>query len=332
MNNSFLTTPPYLPAVPMTFGQILDRIFRLLKAGWQPFIAIGIFPFGLFFLLYGAIFAGLYPAGFFSQPPTHPNFNAIILTVAPLYLVMLVVMFLAYGIYYGATTYTALHVDHCHPVTAAESFRHAFGNLGRYCWLYLLRGLIVGAPFLVLMFIFGIVALIFALTSKGNPNPDPGLLFLLIPLGVLLYLGGLVWAVFMALRYSLAFPACLQENLTATQALKRSAQLTEGAKGRIFLVALVIYAISYAGIMVLYIVFAIVAAIVGIAGAGSWDHMSPAAYILLGILGLFVLALLLAYFALLMAAYSISFAVQYRDQCLRIDGTPLAPTETALPS
>jgi len=319
MSDSILATPPYPPAIPMTFGQILDRIFRLLKSGWRPFIAIGIFPFALFFLLYGVFFALLYSDGFFQQPPAHPNFNAVLPILIPLYLIMIPVMFLAYGIYYGASTYAALHIDHGQPVTTADSFRHAYGKLGRYAWLYLLRVLIVSAPILACVVVVGIGALIFTLTSKGNPNPDPGLLFLLIPLGVLLYLGGLVWAVLMSLRYALAFPACLHENLTASQALKRSVQLTQGAKGRIFLVALVIYAISYAGFMVLYFVFFAVGAIVALAGAGSWQHLGPVGYICLGILGLLVLAFVLIYFALLMASYSIAFAVLYRDQRLRID-------------
>ena len=329
MTDSRFPTPP---AMPMTFGQILDRIWRLLKSAWRPFIGIGLFPFGLFLLLYAAFFAAMFLAGVFPHPPAHPNVNAMVFTLLPMYLLMLAVMLPAYGMYYGSSTYAALHADRGQQATTAQSFRHAWTNLGRYTWLMFLRSLIVAGPILVGVALIGIGALVVTLTSNGNPSP--GLLFLLFPLGVLLYLCGLVWAVLMSLRYALAFPACLHENLTATQALKRSAQLTQGAKGRIFLVALIIYAISYAGIMVLYIVFAIVAAIVGLAGAGSWDHMGPAAYILLGILGLVVLAFLLVYAALLMAAYSIAFAVQYRDQCLRVDPQPppFLTSENALSS
>jgi hypothetical protein len=136
----------------------------------------------------------------------------------------------------------------------------------------------------------------------------------------------------MSLRLALAFPACVNENITAMQAIKRSGVLTQGAKGRIFLVALVIWAISYAGIMVLYVIFAFSGAIVAFAGAGHWQRLGPAGYILLGILGMFVLAFLLIYAGLLMAAYSFALAVQYRDQCLRKDlPSPPASSWTQLP-
>lgn len=307
--------------MPMTFGQILDRIFRLLKSDWRPFIGIGVFPFGLFLLLYGAFFAAMFFAGFFPHPPAHPDPHAILLIALPVYLLMLLVMFPAYGMYYGASTFAALHADQDQPATTAQSFRHAWSKLGRYTWLMFLRSIIIAAPILAFMAVVAIGALVFTITSNGNPNP--GLLFLLIPLAILLYLGGIVYAVLMSLRYALAFPACVQENLTAAQALKRSALLTEDAKGRIFLVALVIYAISYAGLMILYIVFAIVAAIVGLAGAGNWQHMGPVSYIVLGILALLLLAVLMLYVVLLMAAYSAALAVQYRDQCLRKDPPPI---------
>jgi len=271
----------------MTFGQILDRIFRLLQSTLRPYICIGLFTIGPFLLFYAAIFGTLYLAGFFQQPSSHPNVSILLFATLPLGLLFLPLMFLLYGLYYGASTYAALQADHGQPATAGQSIRHAWSRIGRYTWLMFLRSLIVAAPFIVCAAAVGVGTLLFGLTSKGNPNP--GLLFLLIPLGVLLYLGGIVYAILMSLRLALAFPACVNENITAMQAIKRSGVLTQGAKGRIFLVALVIYAISYAGIMILYIVFAFSGAIVAFAGAGHWQRLGPAGYILLGILGLFAL-------------------------------------------
>jgi hypothetical protein len=48
----------------------------------------------------------------------------------------------------------------------------------------------------------------------------------------------------MSLRYSLALPACVVENLKATKALRRSVDLSKGAKGRIFVLGLLVAALK----------------------------------------------------------------------------------------
>jgi len=173
--------------------------------------------------------------------------------------------------------------------------------------------------------------LLMGLVTMGNlsSNASVGAMFLLIPLGILLYLGALVYAVLMTLRTSLAFPACVHENLTAGQAIRRSGVLTNGAKGRIFLALLVIYAISYAAILILYAVGFFIVAIAMAVGAGNMQHLSPVAIGLLAILGLAILIGFLLWTALLMAAYSTAYAVFYRDQRLRKDGPPSAPMPAA---
>jgi membrane-anchored glycerophosphoryl diester phosphodiesterase (GDPDase) len=155
-------------------------------------------------------------------------------------------------------------------------------------------------------------------------------LFFLIPLAALFYLGSIVYAIFMSLRLSLAFPACVHENLTAMQAIRRSGVLTNGAKGRIFLVLLVIYAISYVAVMILYAVGLFAFAIGALTGAGHASLTSPIT-IALAVAGVLVLlALVFLWSAVLMAAYSTAFAVLYRDQCLRKDGPP--PVQAAQPA
>jgi hypothetical protein len=47
----------------------------------------------------------------------------------------------------------------------------------------------------------------------------------------------------MSLRYSLAIPACVVEELTAGHAIKRSIDLSKGARGRIFVLGILVYAV-----------------------------------------------------------------------------------------
>jgi hypothetical protein len=315
--------PPYGHVFPLTFGQILERIFRLLRSHLRLFLAIGVFPIGVFFAFEAVFFGGLYLAGVFKQPQPQPQPNVTVMlwTVLPMGLLFIPVMFVIYGLYYGASAYAAVQADNNVNVTFGETFSHAWSKLGRYIWLFVLRSLIIAIPIAVLALAIGIGGLVLGLIPKGG-NPSPATLFFLIPLVILFYLGAFVYAILMGLRLSLAFPACVHENLTAMQAIKRSGVLTRSAKGRIFLILLIIYAISYVAIMILYAVGLFAFAIAALAGAGHASLTSPIT-IALAVAGVLVLlALFLLWSAALMAAYSIAFAVFYRDQSLRIQRPP----------
>jgi hypothetical protein len=341
MNDFNPPLPPYppAPAVPpygygfppsygLTFGQILDRIFRLVRAHLRPFMAIGLLPMASIFGLEALIFAGLAIAGVFPHPPAQMTSRTIVTIGFSFLVIFLPIIFFVYGLYYGAATYAALEADHGRKVTAAEAFRHGRGRIGRYAWLMLLSSLFISLPIFVCITAIGIGALMLGLMRSANPNPAA--LFFLIPLAALFYLGSIVYAIFMSLRLSLAFPACVHENLTAMQAIRRSGVLTNGAKGRIFLVLLVIYAISYVAVMILYAVGLFAFAIGALTGAGHASLTSPIT-IALAVAGVLVLlALVFLWSAVLMAAYSTAFAVLYRDQCLRKDGPP--PVQAAQPA
>jgi hypothetical protein len=314
----------------MTFGQILDRIFRLVRSQLRPLLAIGAFPICVVVVFEAMFFGSLYLAGAFHRPLAQPQVAAMLWIFLPAGLLFVAAMFVMYGIYYGASAYAAVQADLNLKVTAAEALRHAWSKLGRYIWLYLLRSLIVVIPILVIALAAALGGIMLGILPRAN-DPNPAALFFLIPLFVLFYLGAFIYAVLMSLRLSLAFPACVHENLTAMQAIKRSGVLTNGAKGRIFLVLLVIYAISYAAAMMLYVVGLFVFAIAAVAGAGHASLTSPVTIALAVIGGLVLLALVLLWSAALMAAYSCAFAVLYRDQCLRKQRPPM-PSPIAGPA
>jgi hypothetical protein len=342
---------PYVHVFPLTFGQILDRIFRLVRAHLRPFLAIGVFPIGVMLAIFAAFIGALYLGGVLVRPPAQPSVAAILWIAGPMDILFIPIMFVMYGLYYGASAYAAVQANNNVNVTAGEAFSHAWSKLGRYVWLMVLRSLIIAIPTMLLALAVGVGGLILGLIPKGG-SPNPAVLFFLIPLLILFYLGAIVYAIIMSLRLSLAFPACVHENLTATQALKRSGVLTHGAKGRIFLVLLVIYAISYVAIMILYAVGLFVFAIAALAGLGHashtgiWYQNTPAIGVLadagqvgvtspitiaLIVAGLLILlALFLLWSAALMAAYSVAFAVFYRDQCLRMQGPPPMPIAAAI--
>jgi hypothetical protein len=313
----------------MTFSQILDRIYRLLRAHSKPLVAIGLLPIGILFaceVVFGVV---LFLAGAFAHPPAPPNALMMGWSVAIFLLLFVPCAVFVYGIYYGATCDATLRADQGLAVSVRESFRVAWKHAGRFVWLMFLRAFIVAAPLVLCLLAFFAAAMLLGLVPRGNANSAA--LFLLAPLGMLLYLGCIVYAVIMSLRLSLAFPACVHEGLTARAAIARSGKLTQGAKGRIFLALLVIYAIGYAVFLVIYVVIMIVVAIGAVAGIGHIQAASPLVVVAVGVVAVGGFGVVFLWTVLLMAAYSTAFAVFYRDQCLRVDGRFPAALETVDP-
>jgi hypothetical protein len=320
MNDSLPPLPPFAGYYPLTIGQILDRIFRLLRGHIGLFLRIACVPAAGFFLIYACIGVALLAAGVFSNGVAHPDPIRILWAVFPAAMVAGLGYSLLYAVFEAAGTYAALQANQ----EVKASFREAYGvaleNAGRFVWMMILRILWIGLPSLLTYALFGGLAV--WLFPRGG-NPSPGLLFLLVPLFFLAYLGSMAYAIIMGLRLALALPACVTENLTAVAALKRSLALTRNAKGRIFLVLLVVYAAGYVAFLLLE---AVLFAVVGVGAlAASAAHVRfDTGWVVAGIavVALILLAALFLFTAALAASYAIAFAVLYHDQRLRVDGVP----------
>lgn len=135
------------------------------------------------------------------------------------------------------------------------------------------------------------------------------------------FIGAYAWMFVLMIRLSLAFPASVAEDLPAVEAIRRSGQLTCGAKGRIFLVMLIVYAGMYVVILIFVAILACLAAFA--AFLFSILHLSltkPWSFLGLILLVPVWLAMMVLSTALPMAAVITALAVFYRDQRLRIDG------------
>jgi hypothetical protein len=84
---------------------------------------------------------------------------------------------------------------------------------------------------------------------------NPVLAAVLLILIFLIYLGGLVFCVYFALRYALFIPVVMLENLGVTETIRRTVFLTERRRGHIFLTMLVAGIIAYAGVIVFQMPF-----------------------------------------------------------------------------
>ena len=301
---------------PLTIGQIVDRVFQLVRGYFRLLVGIALVPSASSLLMIAVIATGI-GIPVFLHFPNVPDFRLLLAAGIPLFLLLTLLNLVVLGIYLAAACHAAMQANLGVRVTIGEAYRVALQQWGRYGVLVLLCYVYSFLPAL-LVELCGLAA--FALTALSGKPPSIAMIAL-VPVGWLLQMGALIYGVFMALRLSLAFPACVAEGLTATAAIKRSGVLTRGARGRIFLVLLIVYAATYLLFLVVYFVVLTLIVFGGITVVSMHvDHVTPGMAVGLGALGLCLLAFLVAWTALAWAGYSGAFAVLYHERRRCLEG------------
>ncbi len=137
----------------------------------------------------------------------------------------------------------------------------------------------------------------------------------LFALGTILVVLALVAYFFwMLLRLSLAFPACVVEQISATDALKRSSRLSSGTKGRIFLLYLLVTALNWILSMGITVPLTIVMSL--LPGASDPRHASTAGVVMIFV----VYGAAFAIQAVTRPILGIALTLFYYDQRIRQEG------------
>jgi len=320
-----------IPAMP--FGFTLNRVYRILRDHLKLFLGIAAPPAVAMIVLYGAMFGlmfnSLRPYLTQSGGPVARITEqfAIMRIMFPSMLVAIVPMLVVFAFYFSAAFIAATKIDSGIGTSVGECFREAWAGLGRslglFLWIYLRA---FGAVLVLEIVLFGVSGWFAFSGSVENP---PVAAFAVVPLVWLLFMVACVYGIIVALRLSLAFPASIEEGLTAREAIRRSVYLTQGSKVRIFLLLLVLYAIAYAVIFVLYIVGLLVFAIGALGVSAMQPHLTTGWIVVLVVVGvLFMLCFLYFWTALLYGGFIVTLSVVYHDQRRRKD----APLQAQLPT
>ena len=333
-----MTTPGYpapagTPWPGMALGQALDRIWQLVRAHFRLYLQLALIPAGAVLaaivIVIGIVILAILPH-LHSKPAGLADFSSYLsslLIVLPACVFLYLAVFVVYAIYAPAAQYAVVRTHRGFAVTVREAWTASWRRGERHIWLMFLLAVILAGPIYVVLAIFGGLFLLFAL-SAAHSNPAAPLAFVaFMPLFSLFNLGAQIYMVFMFLRYGLSIPACIHEDLPAVAALSRSAALTRNSKGRIFLVFLVVYAVTVAVILGSELVVGLVASI-GVIAATLFHaifHSALVLFLLLPIGGLVLIAVLVAVFSLPYVGYSTALGVIYCDQKQRIDGPDANP-------
>lgn len=299
---------------PLTFGETLDRVLRLVRAHARRFLSATWGSILLMNLLGAGIYGGMLllmwsctqqTGGAVNPQRAHQLVALGLLIALPLAIIVLHAMYL----FEAQLTQVALGLTASEPVEPRSLWGELFR--GRVVALGWLRLLFVGLPLIaVLVLVAGTTALAMA---YGHGQMAPGGMFFLFPLWAIGYAGALAYGVWAMISLAFAYPVLFEENRTAWRALWRGLRMTRGVRGRIFLISLVIFAISSAVFLTIELL-AVATIGIGMLLVGLLHLPHAAAIAAAAIAGLIFLALYWLCYVLTFAAYVTGFTVLFREQ------------------
>lgn len=219
---------------PLTLPELLDRAFSAYRQHLALFVGIMAVP--SVFAMAGTLLLQLFQSKI--RPGTPPE--QVMKVMVPLFVAAMITTFIyliAYMFACGATSLAVSDLYKGGRPTVKSAYGALRGRVVRLLLLFLwtlLRVVAIGA---VLTVLIGVVSAFSALISR-----------LLAPFVMLAGMGvafGVVTWIFV--RYGVAIPAVVLEERTAGKSLRRSVELTEGYRWRVFLLMVCAVVITYAG-------------------------------------------------------------------------------------
>lgn len=227
---------------PLTLGEILDRTAQLYRTNFLLFAGIFACYAGLVMVL-NLLQLGVTEWIKVSHIGIGIGVVTVVSAVADVCLILA-----AAAACTGAINRAIAWVHLGQPATIASAFRSTLPRVGRYVWLTLIIDFMIFWPMVILAVIAGVVLAatpgIFNGFSDGSETGSSAAVGFAVALIALLMIPWIGYAIWMGLRYSLAIPCCVLEGMTARAAIKRSIELSKGARGRIFVLFLLVLVIQ----------------------------------------------------------------------------------------
>ena len=251
---------------PLTLGEILDRTAQLYRSNFWLFAGISAVYAGVLLVL-GLMQTGLQEV----LRMEHLTDRLMGLNLAAAGVEWLFI-FLFGGIAVAANNRAVAWVHLGEPATIRGAYASILPRFGRYIWLMTIMAFVIWLPLVLTYGGYFATLFLYVKRRSGMPSshatsatiasssPQAALLLVGVTLafGALL-LVGLAYAVLMGLRYSLAVAACVVEDLKARQGLRRSVELSKGARGRIFVLGLLVFVIQFGLVAITQMFFVVVA-------------------------------------------------------------------------
>ena len=213
---------------PLTTGEILDRTFFLFRSNFWLYVGLASIAAGVNVLASIARLAFVH----YGRMPVASPVTALV--GAAFTIVGSILYFAVYSVTHAATVSAVASIYLGQETSMGTALDAVKGHWLRYCLIAFWQTWSAGWIFVLL------VVPVFVMSALGIRNGNlNGLVILLMTLAF----GSLVYGFIAYIRNSLAVPAAVMEDLPVRRAMRRSKQLAEGTKGRIFLLLLLLFAL-----------------------------------------------------------------------------------------
>ena len=307
---------------PLSLGELLDRTFSLYRSHFRLFVSIMAIPASFTIPM---TFLAISQQG---SPIPFARFGQMQGASLPAsYFGFLLLFWLVYSVAMGAATHAVSEVYLGRNPTMRESYTRVRERFPGIIGLVLNVGIRVLGIFFGVVFLLAVVGGIAGGAIAVASGGQRAMTVVIIAFVIIAILVGGGLAIFLALRYSVAIPAFMFENLGTLAAVRRSVQLTKGRRGHIFLAALLATIVGYVGIVVFRGPFWLVAALtVRIGNSPAWLNLATATSGAIGaaITGpLLMIILVLCYYDLRIRkeAFDLQFMMTSLDKSASAAGT-----------
>jgi uncharacterized membrane protein len=249
---------------PSSLGEILDRIAQLYRSNFLLFAGVAALPTGVLIAVFAIAGVMLAIVGVSARGTISPG----LLTGALVVLIVIVglpVAIAATVFSHAGLTRTAVCAHMGERLTIRAAFKSVLPRFWRYLGLMMLQvlfaGFIPAVAATVIVLVFGFLASLSGAGSAGN-------IFLgFLVFGVIAVT--LVVVIMLAIACSLAMSVCVVEDMPAWDSLTRAMKLSKGTRGRIFLMFLLVWALSIVLSIMAYIPIVILITTVTAIGHGA---------------------------------------------------------------
>jgi len=295
---------------PLSLGEILDRTTQLYRANFLTFAGIAAVPTILILLATIPLLGTAGLMGVYGRAAAAANgpFLAGVMAGGTVFGIVLLVA----TVFSQAALVRAVTGAHTgRPLAVRQALGSVKPRFWRYLGVLLLQGILIGVvPAVVAGVVIGIVfALTHASGGDAGANVIAGIVsfFIAAATFVIIILRGL--------SYSLAMPACIAEEKPAWESLQRSKKLSHGARGRIFLMFLLIWVLAMVVSMGGYIAMLIVMAVAALVNKGG--HMGTSVIVAGEVVNMLVN---LSIQTVITPVYVTALVLFYYDQRIRTEG------------
>ncbi len=232
---------------PLSFGELLDRTFSYYRSHFWVFVGIMAIPQILLVAVALLTDALTQPVGSVDVELLPARAQWLVLGGAGILIVAVAYAF-AYTAALGATTFAISEIHLGRPAGIRSAYRRMRGRIGRLFNVMSSVGIRVLGGLILFSFAAGLLG------ALGRGTGSSTIVALLVLSG-LLAAGCLT--ILLMLRYAVAVPALLLENVGARQAMSRSVQLTRGYRSRIFMIGVLMVLVTIVATLVFKAPFSI---------------------------------------------------------------------------